>query len=942
MIHRKIPAGVAARIAVLIALYGLLGCQLAITVAGGKAAVDEMITSKATKVTTVEGITEYRLDNGLRFLLFPDPSKQQVTVNITYLVGSRHESYGETGMAHLLEHLLFKGGTPDHPDIAAELTERGASPNGTTWYDRTNYFEIFPATDENLEWALDLEADRMVNTFILAKDLDSEMTVVRNEMESGENSPHYILGDRVSSMAFMWHNYGKSTIGARADVENVPIGRLHAFYKKYYQPDNAVLIVAGRFDVDKAIELIEAKFGSIPRPDRSGTNTLYPTYTVEPTQDGERIVTLERVGDIQLMVVGFHIPAGSDPEYPAISIMAHILGNSTAGRLYKNLVKTDLAVGVSAYGYQLRQPSLLFVSARARKEDSLEAVEDMLFATIEEFKATPPTEEEVNRAKTHYLMNIDRAFHDPTRIALQISEWASMGDWRLMFLYRDNLEEVTAEDVHKAANAYLIPSNRTIGYFRPKETKSTRAVIPDAPNVAVLVEGYQGRETIVAGESFDPTPENIENRTITFTLSSGTKIVFLPKQNRGDTVTIRFTLPHGTEASLMHKHEVASLAGSMLMRGTVNRNRQEIRDELDRLKASVSIGGGLTSLQGSISTVRENLPAVLRLAREMMREPAFDQQEFKLLVKQNLAGVESAKSRPRSLAYEAAHRFLRSTAPKGHPRYRRSMDERIEEINAATLDEIKAFSRNFHGASNGSVAVVGDFDPEEIRPILQEVFRGWTANEGYEHVPSTYVDQTPDFVDIETPDKANAVMYAVLNLPVYEEHKDWPAFALGTYMLGGGFLSSRLSVRIRQQDGLSYGVYAGVHASPPDPTSIFQTFAIFAPENSEKVVAAFKEEIARVLESGFEAEEVEAARKGYLNSLNRSRTSDGNVAGVLRNNLRWGRTMAFVAKFEAAIAGVTPEDIHKVMRKYLKLDKIAIFRAGDFTRLDEGTVSNFQ
>ena len=139
-------------------------------------------------VTTVEGITEYQLDNGLRVLLFPDQSKQQITVNITYLVGSRHEGYGETGMAHLLEHLVFKG-TPNHPDIPAELTERGAFPNGTTWFDRTNYFETFPATDDNLEWALDLEADRMINSFIAAEDLESEMTVVRNEWERGENSP---------------------------------------------------------------------------------------------------------------------------------------------------------------------------------------------------------------------------------------------------------------------------------------------------------------------------------------------------------------------------------------------------------------------------------------------------------------------------------------------------------------------------------------------------------------------------------------------------------------------------------------------------------------------------------------------------------------------------------------------------------------------------------
>jgi len=252
-----------------------------------------------TQGASVEGITEYQLDNGLRILLFPDQSKQQITVNITYLVGSRHEAYGETGMAHLLEHLVFKG-TPDHPDIPAELTEHGAFPNGTTWFDRTNYYETFPATEENLVWALDLESDRMVNSFIAAEDLESEMTVVRNEFESGENSPVGVLGKRLSSVAFAWHNYGNSTIGARADIENVPIERLQGFYRKYYQPDNAVLVVAGRIDEARTLQLIVEEFGSTPRPDRTGANQLFETYTAEPAQDGERSVTLRRVGDRNL------------------------------------------------------------------------------------------------------------------------------------------------------------------------------------------------------------------------------------------------------------------------------------------------------------------------------------------------------------------------------------------------------------------------------------------------------------------------------------------------------------------------------------------------------------------------------------------------------------------------------------------------------------------
>ena len=222
-------------------------------------------------------------------------------------------------MAHLLEHLVFKG-TPDHPNISEELAEHGARPNGTTSFDRTNYYETFPSTDENLEWALDLEADRMVNSFISRDDLDSEMTVVRNEMESRENSPLSVLLTRTLATASLWHNYGNDIGGARSDVEGVPIDRLQAFYRKYYQPDNALLIVTGKFETERALELITQKFDRIPRPDRNGGNTLWETYTQEPVQEGERTVTLRRVGDVQIATMAYHVPPGSHPDYAAIDI----------------------------------------------------------------------------------------------------------------------------------------------------------------------------------------------------------------------------------------------------------------------------------------------------------------------------------------------------------------------------------------------------------------------------------------------------------------------------------------------------------------------------------------------------------------------------------------------------------------------------------------------
>jgi len=287
------------------------------------------------RVTSVEGVTEYRLANGLKILLIPDRSIDTVTVNVTYLVGSRHEGYGETGMAHLLEHLMFRG-TRRFPSIKADFQERGARYNGSTSYDRTNYYETFPASEKTLAHVLDVEADRMVNASIARRDLDAEMTVVRNEFESGENSAFGVLRERMAASAYLWHNYGKAIIGARSDIENVPIERLRAFYRHYYQPDNAVLLISGKLEEPAALRLAQKNFGRIPRPSRA----LRATYTVEPTQDGERSVTLRRAGDVQIVSALYHMPPGTHAEYAAVDVLVALLNHVPSGRLHKALVET--------------------------------------------------------------------------------------------------------------------------------------------------------------------------------------------------------------------------------------------------------------------------------------------------------------------------------------------------------------------------------------------------------------------------------------------------------------------------------------------------------------------------------------------------------------------------------------------------------------------------
>lgn len=875
-------------------------------------------------VTSVEGINEYRLANGLRVLMFPDQTKQTVTVNITYLVGSATENYGETGMAHLLEHMVFKG-TPKHTNIPSELTSHGTRPNGTTWSDRTNYYESFAATDENLNWALDLESDRMINSFIAKKDLDSEMTVVRNEFELGENSPFNVLLERSMAAAYIWHNYGKTTIGARSDIENVPIERLQAFYHNYYQPDNAVLLIAGKFDEPKTLGLVDKYFSPIPRP----TRTLQKIYTVEPTQDGERLVTLRRTGDTQLVQALYHVPAGSHPDFAAIDIIAQILGDTPSGRLHKALVETKKASSVSGFDFQWHDPTLAIFSAEVRQGDSLDAARDVLISTIEGITANPPTKEEVERARAQLLKTIELTLNNSDRVGLTLSEFIGAGDWRLYFLHRDRLRKVTPEEVTQVAARYFKPSNRTLGLFIPT-AQPDRAEIPATPDLMAALKDYKGDATVAAGEAFDPSPANIEARTIR-SEAGGIKLALLPKKTRGGKVVAQMALRYGDEKSLMNKTTAARLAGAMLMRGTTKHTRQQIQDELDRLKARVFVAGGPSQAIFTVETTRENLPAVFRLVAEVLREPSFPANEFDLLKQEELAGVEQQKSEPTQIAFTEFGRKL-SPYPKGDVRYISTSDESVADLNATTLEQAKEFYKDFYGSSNAQLSVIGDFDEKEVAKLAADLFGSWKSPKAFVRVPSLYRDVAATNESFPTPDKANAFFVAGFNLKIRDDNPDYPALLLGNYMLGGGFLNSRLAARIRGKEGLSYGVGSGINISAFDEYGRFTATAIYAPQNVDKLEAAFKEEIARMLKDGFTAEEVEAAKSGYLQSRQVSRAQDNELAGRLNTYLFIGRTLQFDADLDAKLKALTPEQIVVAMRKYIDPTKITIIKAGDFKK----------
>jgi zinc protease len=892
----------------------------------------------ARKVATVEGVTEYRLANGARVLLFPEASRPTITVNMTVLVGSRHEGYGETGMAHLLEHMVFKG-TPTFPAVPKALRDHGANFNGTTNVDRTNYFETMPANDENLEFGIRLEADRLVNSYVKREDLVSEMTVVRNEFERGENSPQGILMQRIEAAAYEWHNYGKSTIGNRSDIERVPITNLQVFYKKYYQPDNVVLIVAGRFEEVKALALVQKYLGSIPKP----TRKLDDTYTEEPPQDGERTVVLRRVGGVGLVGVVYHIPSASHPDWAPLSLLAGILSQQPNGRLYKALVEARKATSVNAFAGNYHDPGLFSASAEA-EPSQLDTVRDTLLQTLEGMAAVPFREDEVSKAKVRSRRSHEMMQSNSSAMAQALSSASSRGDWRLLFVQRDRLEAVTAEDVNRVAKTYFQRHNRTVGLFIPQD-QPQRLVIPATPPLDAIVKDYKGGSVAAAGEVFDPSPDNLDART-KFVEIGGIKAGLLPKKNRGETVSLVLTLHYGNLESLQGQTTAAQMLPRLMMAGTKQHDRQALREELDRLGIRIGPGGGgggggrrgggggpagtPGQLTFSVEAKRATLPSAIKLLGEILREPAFPAEEFDTMKRRSRAMAEVGRTEPSMLASNRLSRAL-SPYPPTDPRYVPTAEENAKRMEAVTLAQVKALYERQIGATNGELAIVGDFDPEPTIAQVREILKDWKSDVEVKRIGRTApTDLKGAKEEILTPDKANAVFTAGLAFPLKETDADFAALRLGNYMFGGGTLSSRLGNRIRQKEGLSYGVTSSLTASPRDPAASFTVNAITNPINIDRVEKAVVEELNEFLANGPSPAELRDAQKAYLEAQKVGRTSDSAIAGEIVTNLRLGRTFAHTRVMESRIAALTPDDVKVAFRKHIDPAKLVIIRAGDF------------
>jgi zinc protease len=889
-----------------------------------------------TLVTSVEGVNEYRFPNGARVLLFPDESRPTISVNMTVLVGSRHEGYGEAGMAHLLEHMVFKG-TPTFPNVPKALRDHGASFNGTTNVDRTNYFETLPASDDNLEFAIQLECDRLINSYVNREDLMSEFSVVRNEFERGENSPQSVLSQRVQAVAYEWHNYGKSTIGNRSDIERVPIDNLKAFYQKFYQPDNIVLIVTGKFDEKTALKHISKYLGSMPKP----TRKLDPTYTEEPAQDGERLVVLRRVGSVGAVNVAYHMPSASHADWAPLTILASVLSEDKVGLLDSVLVETRKATSARAFADTSHDPGLFSFSAEPG-EASVEEVKELLLTTIEQMKSGELSGDAVERAKVRLMRRNELTLSNAASMSQALSSAAALGDWRMFFLMRDRVAAVKLADVQRVADTYFKSYNRTVGLFIP-EKEPQRLTVPTVPSIEDLVKDYKGGKKVEAGEAFDPSPANLDARTIRAD-ADGVKISMIPKKNRGETVALTMTLHYGNAKSLEGASTSAGVLPMLMMTGTTTMNRQALQAKMDELGVQIGIGigggrrggrgggGRLGSTTFSITGKRNSLVPAVELLGKILREPALAEDEFSQMRARTLSGLKEGLNEPASLAGNKLARAL-SQYPKGDVRYVQTSEERISEFETIKIEQIRDIYKSQLSAAKVEVGIVGDFDPAEVVPAVFNVLKDWNTGVKFEPIESeAKPDQQGAREEIITPDKENAEYLAGHSFKLNDQDPDAVRLQIANFIFGGGTLSSRLGDRIRQKDGLSYGASSSISIPSRGNDARFVMTVSTNPVNMDAVDKAAMEELESFVKDGPTQKELDDAKKAFLETTKIGRTQDGSIAGQLASNAYLERTFAFSADEEARIAALTTQDVKDAFKRHVNPAKLVIIRAGDFKK----------
>jgi zinc protease len=894
---------------------------------------------------------EFVLPNGLKVVLIPAPAAPVATIMIVYRVGSRDEAVGYTGSSHLLEHMLFKG-TPSYNRqngraFADIMNEIGATKNATTWLDRTNYFETVPAG--YLEFAIELEADRMRHAFVADADRRSEMTVVRNELERNDNNHARVLDAALVATAFREHPYHHPTIGWRTDVEGVSTDRLRELYDTYYHPNNATVFVLGDFDEARAREAIDARFSALPRSARP----IPDVYTSEPPQAGERTVVLKRPGDTTILAYAFHTPAAFGQtsvlsraaldaraardldagDGYALDVLARVLGRGRASRLSRALVDGGLALDVAAWNWGSRDPGLFQIVVNVRPGAAVDDVRRELDRVLADLAATGPDAVEVERAQNQIA--VARAFARDGTLALaqRLAEFEAVGSWRLDEREIDAVRAVTPDAVRDAVNRYLHEDNRTTGTLVPGTPK-----VFDVPPFEPLASNGAPSASVAS----EPLPAPRAMRDVRFAdriargvLPNGIawRYVATPQN---DTVHVRGILPAGS-AYAPGRPMLATVVADLLARGTQSHPRAVLEERLERagVRRAYSVDGNAAYGYDPLAfrfvgaCTLDRLPLLLETLAEELREPAFDEREL-ALVKSELAG--SLRLARTNTTFRAAQRFLQLAYEPGDPNDAPDVDALLADVEAIDLDAVRAYHANVVLGAIPLVSGAGAAPDGAFAAMLGEAFASVPIRTGAERPLPTVRSRAPravrERIDLER--KANVDIVLGRPTTLVRASDDFLAASLANGILGQSTLSSRLGLRLRDREGLTYGVTSSFLAAGriPGPWRINVSVN---PTNVERAIASALDVMTAYATQGPTAREIVAQRNSMAGQLHVSLATSGGIAAQLERMAYYELPDDYVDAYRERLEAIERADVEAAIVKYLGPNDLIVTAAGTFT-----------
>ncbi|HEX8847483.1 MAG TPA: pitrilysin family protein [Pyrinomonadaceae bacterium] len=947
-------------------------------------------------VTQAGAIREYKLENGMKVLLVENRVAPVATVMVLYKVGSRNEAVGYTGSTHLLEHMMFKG-TPTfnkerNTQIAATLQKIGASFNATTWYDRTNYFETVPS--DQLELAIQLEADRMRNSLIADADRQSEMTVVRNELERGQNEPSEVLDEAVYAAAFREHPYHHPTIGWRADVEGVPTSRLKEFYDTFYHPNNATVILVGDFEQEEALQLIQKHFGAYA----ASAQPIPEVYTDEPQQQGERRLVIRRAGELALVQIAFHTPgvlgqmnvlsneelarrAADPPEdndiYPLV-VLSVALSHGITSRLYQALVETELAVDAHSNADQHRDPGLFNLYATVHPGVEPKKVEETILDELRKVSEEGLTAAEIEKAQQQIVAQMAYSRDGTYNIAMQMSEAEAIADWRFYRDYELNISRVTLADTQRVARKYFTEDNRTVGHFIPKQSGGgngsnadlgLRIADLEKPAFAFSIRNPQSAIRIkkrgvqffrepgleqTATEGGSTTPQgkeqqsvaphgdkssdaveaitaatagrtNLSSRVVRTELETGATLLVL-ENHATPTLSLRCSFRAGSYFEPHEKPGLAQITANMLERGTKRRTKLQLAHDLESVGAQLAFSADPFAVNVAARALSKDLKLVIGTLSEALREPAFPREELDKLKQQIIAVVQEQQS---NTGYRARERFTQLIFDEASPFYMPSGEKVIQSINSITVEDVRNFYTKFYGGRSLILAIAGDVDAADVRRQFAEAFVEFTGPESVDIAvtdPELQSDTLREIVLVK--EKANVDILLGSAAPLRRDSKDYYAATLANSALGESTLSSRLGLRVRDQEGLTYGINSRFRA-PSLAAGPWYVGVSVNPNNIEKAISSALNVLREYVRNGIRPEELADEKSSAIGSFKVSLATNAGLAQAMWNAEFYRLGTDYIDRYPQIIQAVTLEEVNAAIRKYFRPDQLTVVIAGD-------------